>query len=48
MTVDRTRARTAKKSRGNGKDQGENKSKALGSSNSVHQSRKPPGWRTSA
>ena len=43
MTTNRTRARTAKKNRGNGKDLGQNKSGAQGSSNSSHQSRKPPG-----
>ena len=43
MTVDRTRARTAKKNGSNGKDQGQNKSGVQGSSNSSHQSRKSPG-----
>ena len=32
-----------KKKKSNGKDQGQNKSGAQGSSNSSHQSRKPPG-----
>ena len=43
MTTDRTRARTAKKNRSNGKDWVQNNSGAQGSSISSHQSRKPPG-----
>ena len=37
------KARKSKKNRGNGKDQAQNKSGEQGSSNSGHQSRKPPG-----
>ena len=37
------KGKNSKKNRGNGKDQGQNKSGEQGSSNSVHQSRKPPG-----
>ena len=43
MTIDRTRARTEKKNRSDGKDQGQNKSGVQQSSNSSHQSRKPQG-----
>ena len=37
------KGKNSKKNRGNGKDQGQNKTGAQGSSNSSHQSRKPPG-----
>ena len=37
------KAKNSKKNRGNGKDQGQNKYGEQGSSNSGHQSRKPPG-----
>ena len=37
------KVKNSKKNRGNGKDQGQNKSGEQGSSNSGHQSRKPPG-----
>ena len=37
------KGKNSKRNRGNGKDQGQNKPGAQGSSNSSHQSRKPPG-----
>ena len=37
------KGKNSKKKRGNGKDLGQNKSGEQGSSNSIHQSRKPPG-----
>ena len=37
------KGKNSKKNRGNGKDRGQNKTGAQGSSNSSHQSRKPPG-----
>ena len=42
------KGKNSKKSRGNGKDWGQNKAEAQGSSNSSHQSINLQGWRTSA